>query len=234
MRLGLWPAGDDLRPALPALTGSGHGPAGSCTGRLGDRAGPPTGCGEPGRGKRRPDSALRLGGYLGRKLPGQVNRSAVWSVTEMEECLRWPLRGAVTAASQHRACTARPGGEPAVRKPRTVALSAGSPLAAGAAAAHDPPRPIQPGGRAKQRERGQRGDARGAESDHDSPPFRTRPWHPGRCGCRLPAGWPWRLLSGPRPGPLAASPNATLPRPRAGRSPGPPVSSDSPSTLPLQ
>ena len=155
MRLGLWPTGDDLRPALPALTGSGHGPAGSCTGRLGDRAGPPTGCGEPGRGKRRPDSALRLGGYLGRKLPGQVNRPPVWSVTEMEECLRWPLRGAITAASQHRACTARPGGEPAVRKPRTVALPAGSPLAAGAAAAHDPPRPIRPGGRAKQRERDQ-------------------------------------------------------------------------------
>ena len=43
-----------------------------------------------------------------------------------------------------------------MRKPRTVALSAGSPLAAGAAAAHDPPRPIQPGGRAKRRGRDQR------------------------------------------------------------------------------
>ena len=42
-----------------------------------------------------------------------------------------------------------------MRKPRTIALPAGSPLAAGAAAAHHPPRPIQPGGRAKQRERDQ-------------------------------------------------------------------------------
>src|SRR5215470_6259833 len=89
------------------------------------------------------------------KLPGQVNRSAVWSVTVMEECLRWPLRGAVTAASQRRACIACPGGEPAVRKPGTVAVSAGSPLAVGAAAAHDPARPIQPGGRAERRGRDQ-------------------------------------------------------------------------------
>ena len=119
------------------------------------RLGPPAGCAEPDRGKRRPDSALRLESYLGRKWHGQVNRSAVWSVTGMEECLRWPLRGAVTAASQHRACTARPGGEPAVRKPRTAALSAGSPLAVGAAAAHRPPKPIRPGGRAKQHEQDQ-------------------------------------------------------------------------------
>ena len=163
----------DMFPPLPTLPASGpgreesmarnsaagrlwkrlaHRREGRCRGRLDAR--------EPGRGKKRPDSALRPGGYLGRKLRGRVNRSAVWSVTEVEECLRWPLRGAVTAVSQHRACTARPGGEPAVRKPRTVALPAG-PLAFGAAAARDPARPIQPGGRTQRRGRDQRPPDRG-------------------------------------------------------------------------
>ena len=150
-------------PTPPALTGSGHGPAGSCAGRLRDPAGPLAGRAEPDRGKRRPDSALRLEGYrTGIAWPGEpigrLVRDRDGGVSPLA------LRGAVTAASQHRACTARPGGEPAVRKPRTVALSAGSPLAAGAAAAHDPPRPIQPGGRAKQRERDpQPSDRREAE-----------------------------------------------------------------------
>jgi hypothetical protein len=165
VRLWLWPTDDHLRP--DCARADGQRPR-SC--RFLRR--PAT---RPGGG-RQPSALSRIverGGriqlyasrsYLGRKLHGQVNRSAVWSVTETEECLRWPLRGPVTAASQHRACTARPGGEPAVRKPRTVALPAGSPLAAGAAAAHDPPRPIQPGGRAKQRERDpQPSDRREAE-----------------------------------------------------------------------
>jgi len=141
-------------PTPPALTGSGHGPAGSCAGRLRDPAGPLAGRAEPDRGKRRPDSALRLEGYrTGIAWPGEpigrLVRDRDGGVSPLA------LRGAVTAASQHRACTARPGGEPAVRKPRTVALSAESPLAGGAAAAHDPPRPVQPGGRAKRRKRDQ-------------------------------------------------------------------------------
>src|SRR5215470_6866803 len=80
------------------------------------RLGPPAGCAEPDRGKRRPDSALRLEGYLGQKFA-------------------WP-------------------GEPVGRLVRDRDGGV-SPLAAGAAAAHDPARPIQPGGRAKPRGRDQ-------------------------------------------------------------------------------
>jgi hypothetical protein len=49
----------------------------------------------------------------------EVNRRIAVSVSVTEEYLRWPLRGALTATSQHRACAARSRRWPAVRKPMT-------------------------------------------------------------------------------------------------------------------